>query len=74
MTSRYIKHLNHLPVHFDRIIWATFSIAQYSVTVCVFLSVNKTDILELQLFRQFISNNITMVNVLFKIRKSSSAQ
>jgi hypothetical protein len=41
------------------------------VTVCVFLSVNKTDILELNFFRNLIDYNFIMVNGLFKIRKSS---
>jgi hypothetical protein len=45
------------------------------VTVCVFLSVNKTIItiiiLELICFRNFIAYTITMVNGLFKIRTSS---
>jgi hypothetical protein len=65
MTSQYIKRLNHTPVHFSRIILAKFAITPYCVTVCVFLSVNKTDILELNCFRHFIAYTFTMVNGLY---------
>jgi hypothetical protein len=41
------------------------------VTVCIFLSVNKTDMLELNCFRHVIDYNFTLVNGLFKMRKSS---
>jgi hypothetical protein len=53
---------------------AKFSITPYVVTVCVFLSVNRTDILDLHLFRHVIAYNFTMVNGLFKISKWSKVQ
>jgi hypothetical protein len=62
-----MQHLNHPPFHFNYIILAAISIIPYVVTVCVFLSVNKTDILDLNV----IAYNITMVNGLFKFRKLS---
>jgi hypothetical protein len=68
MTNRYIKHLNHPPVHFSRIILVIFAIIPYVVTVCVFLSVNKTRVLELNF--QFYYRKWHIKNYAYSIRCS----